>query len=207
MSADISTLCASLALDLGDAGGETWTEEELERAVEKALGEYNLWLPLRREAVLTLEEEGRQVDLSSLEGLLGVERVWFPYEDDAWPPQWCPFECVGPALTLLTPALPQAGQRLRLVYWAAHRIAGLAGAEDTTLPAEDLELVLLGAAGCAALERSRSAVGSINVSGYTPVHWADWANDRLEGFRRRLKELAALRGMGFAGPASFSPGG
>lgn len=207
MSADISALCALLALDLGDAGGETWTEEELARAVEKALGEYTLWLPLRQEAVLTLEEDGRQVDLSALGGLLGVERVWFPYEDGAWPPQWCSFECIGPALTLLTPALPQAGQQLRLVYWAAHRIAGLSGAEETTLPAEDLELLLMGAAGCAALERSRSAVGSINVSGYTPVHWAEWANDRLEGFRRRLRELAAQRGTGFAGPVPFAAGG
>ncbi|MGC8827981.1 MAG: hypothetical protein ACP5TV_13380, partial [Anaerolineae bacterium] len=145
MSADISTLRALLALDLGDAGGETWTEEELERAVEKALGKYNLYLPLRQEATLTLEEDGRQVDLSALGGLLSVERVWFPYEEGAWPPQWCPFECIRPALTLLTPTLPQAGQQFRLVYWAAHRIAGLSGAEETTLLAEDLELILMGA--------------------------------------------------------------
>ncbi len=207
MSVDISTLRALLALDLGDVEGSTWTEDELDRALEKALREYNLWLPMRQEVVLTLEEDGRQVDLCALEGLLGVERVWFPYEEDAWPAQWCPFECIGPALTILTQAAPQAGQQLRLTYWAAHGIAGLSGAKTTSMPAEDLELLLLGAAGCAALERSRSAVGTINVSGYTPVHWAEWAKSRLEEFQRRLRELAVQRGTGFAGPAPFRTGG
>lgn len=207
MNVDISTLRALLALDLGDTEGSTWTEDELDRALEKALGEYNLWLPMRQEVVRALEADGRQVNLSALEGLLSVERVWFPYEEDAWPAQWCLFEYVGPALTILTPAVPQAGQQFRLTYWAAHRIAGLAGAEATTLPAEDLELLLLGAAGYAALERSRSAVGAINVSGYTPMHWAEWAEGRLGEFQRRLRELAARRGTGFAGPPPFRTGG
>lgn len=207
MSVDISTLRALLTLDLGDAEGSTWTDDELDRAVGKALGDYTAWFPQRREAILTLEAGGRQVDLSALEGLLAVERVWFPYEEGSWPPQWRPFECIGTTLNFLTPASPEAGQQLCLVYWGAHYIAGLAGAAETTLPAEDVELLLVGAAGYAALERSRSAIGSMNVSGYTPVQWAEWARGRLEQFHRRLKELAEQRGVGFAGPAAFTMGG
>ncbi len=111
------------------------------------------------------------------------------------------------ALAFSPPALfaqaPEAGQKLLVVCWTAPSVAGIDGAAETTLPAEDAELLVIGAAGYAALERSRSAVDSVNVSGYTPLQWAEWAKGRLEQFHGRLKELARQRGMGFAGPAAF----
>lgn len=201
---DLEAMCAAVAGDLDDAGNAIWTTEELERAVRRALRDYSTASPRRAEAILTLTGAGRELDIAGLDGLIGVERIWFPYDAAApdWPPHWRAFEAWPEGFLFLDVAEePAAGEKARLFYWALHTLAGLDGATETTVPAEDEDLVALGAAGYAALEQARAAIGTINVSGYTPLHWRAWAEARLAEFGRRLGDLARRRGVGVAGPA------
>lgn len=191
---DLTTMRVNVAADLDDAGGDIWTNSELERAIRQALRAYSAACPARAETRVELDADGREIDLSDLDGLAGVERVWYPYdaEDDDWPPRWREFELhPDGVLALIVEETPAAGESARVYYWTPHTLDGLDGATATTLPAVDEELIAAGAAGFAALEKSRGAVGQVNVSGYTPLHWAEWAERRLADFAARL---AAARG-------------
>jgi hypothetical protein len=204
---NLTQMRANVAADLDDAGGDIWSSGELERAIRRALREYSDVCPYRADVVIELEEDGREVDLSDVGELAGVERVWYPYDATSpdWPPRWREFACgAGGVLTLLVSPAPTAGESLMVYYWTPHRLSGLDSATETTLPAADEEIVALGAAGYAALEKSRAAVGQVNVSGYTPLHWAAWAERRLVVFEERLKAVCGRRAALESGPAAMA---
>jgi hypothetical protein len=203
---DLTDLRAALAADLADAGNALWTTDELDRAIRRALRDYSAAQPRRAETTLTLATAGRALDISAVSDLVGVERVWFPYDAGApeWPPRWRDFEVwPGETLYLDVAEEPAAGEVARLFYWGLHMLDGLDGATETTLPAADEDLLALGAAGYAALEQSRAAIGAINVSSYTPLQWREWAEARLAEFDRRLDALARRRALALAGPVAM----
>ena len=75
---------------------------------------------------------------------------------------------------------------IRLYYLKKQTIDGLEGATATTLSADDEELVILGATAYAALEKARTAIGTVGVSQETPDHWRNWGNERLLEFKAGL---------------------
>ena len=203
---DLTTMRANVAADLDDAGHVTWSTDELDRAIARALSGYSEACPRRAETTLLLSGAGREVDLSSISGLAGVERVWYPYDAGApdWPPRWRCFELwPDGTLFLAVPEEPAAGESVRIFYWMAHTLDGLGGATETSLPTEDEETVALGAAGFAALEKARGAVGSLQVSGYTPLQWKEWAEGRLAAYEKRLAQAAGRRGLAESGPVQM----
>jgi len=185
MATDLATIRAQVQGDLDDAGAATWTAGEIDRAIRRALREYSVHCPYRTDGTITVATAGREQSLSTLTGLCDVERVWFPYysaEPDLLP-AWVNFEMrLGASLFLLSRDSPAVGEKMRVYYWKMQTIKDLDSAAATTLPVVDEDLIALGAAGYAALEMSRSAVGVVNVSGYTPLHWRDWAECRLRDF-------------------------
>jgi len=193
---DLATLRERVAADLGDAAGAVWTSDELDRAIRRALRDYSAVQPRRVETSVSVAAAGRELDLSAVADLMGVERVWFPYDagQSGWPARWRCFELwPGPTLYLDVADEPAAGDVARVFYWTLHTLDGLDDATATTLPAEDEDLLALGAAGYAALEQSRAAIGALHVSGYTPLQWKEWATAQLAEFARRL-EAAERRG-------------
>ena len=207
MSFTLAELRGRVQVDLDDAGAATWSTAELERAIRRALRDYSRATPYRTDGVLTVATAGREQDLLTLTGLCGVERVWFPYysgEPDLLP-TWVPFEMrPGSALFVLGSTSPEVGDKLRVYYWKLHTINGLDSATATTVPDADDDLLAMGASGYAALEKSRSAIGSVQVSGYTPVHWSRWADGRLERFGRGLDRVAARDALWSVGPVAMA---
>jgi len=202
---DLEEMRANVAADLDDAGGDIWSSVELDRAIRRALREYSAVCPHRLDALIELEADGREVSLSAIDGLAGVERVCYPYDAAApeWPPRWREFEHRAGVLTLMVSPMPTAGEWVRVYCWALHALDGLDDATATTLPPADEELIALGAAGYAALEKSRAAVGQVNVSGYTPLHWAEWAERRLTAFAERLAEVGRQQAGRESGPVAM----
>ena len=204
---DLATMRANVARDLDDAAGAIWSNDELDRAIGRALSDYSAACPRRADTVIELTQDGREIDVSGVAGMMGIERVWHPYEtsESTWPRRWPAFEHhPGGKLVLLAEPAPAAGESVRVFYWGAHTLDGLDGASATTLPAADEEIVALGAAGYAALEKARGAVGAINVSGYTPLHWADWAARRLAEFARRLDQARERWAGAESGPMGMA---
>jgi len=203
---NLSDMRSNVAADLDDAGGDVWSNSEIDRAIRRALRDYSAVCPHRAVATVELDADGHEVDISGVSSLAGVERVWYPYDatDADWPPRWQKFTYrTDGTLTLLVGPEPAAGESVRVYYWMPHTLNGLDSATATTLPAVDEDTIALGAAGYAALEKSRAAVGQVNVSGYTPLHWAEWAERRLADFGTRLMAACGRQVAVETGPVAM----
>lgn len=183
---------------LMDAGSEIWSTELLDEALRQALAQYSLVRPVEAETVLTLEAAGREIDLSGIAGLMGVFDAWWPYDDQAerWPPNrlrgWRLNWNGGSAklfLDLRDGAQPQAGDKVRLWYTAAHTIEDLDQAEATTLPPEHESLIVTGAAGQAGMSRVADLVETADVDMYSVSLLGTWARSKQREFGGELDLL------------------
>jgi hypothetical protein len=180
--------------DLTDASNSTWSTTELDRAIRKALYRYSEVRPQQAIGTLTAAAS-REYALSTLTGLIGVERVWWPYDstDPEYPPQWQDFELWDDRTTLFLKSenCPAVGDDpLRVFYTKVQAIQNLDSAAASTYPDEDEEVLVLGATAFAAIQRSRYVVDAVNPSAYTPDLWVRWGQDRLKMFERELERIA-----------------
>jgi hypothetical protein len=151
---------AAMLVHLGDAAGERFCEALLEEALRQALGEYSRASPRLMSGTLTLTGAGQIQQLAALSGVQEVVELVFPYDLAAtvYRPYTQPWHFFWrddqPMLWLGGRPAPQAGQVLHVLYTAAHTIAGLDGAETTTLPPEHQVSISSGAAALAANGRA-----------------------------------------------------
>lgn len=187
---NLATLREHVASLLKDAGNVLWSAAELDDAIRCALHRYSEVHPRELVATLTLTEAGREVSLAGIGGLLRPLRVWYPYDASApgYPPRWVPWDLHGPEILFLDVAEePQPGDEVRLFYAAPHTIEGLDAASATTVPLDDEESVVIGAAGYAALARAAYATEAVTLSRETAAHWRAWAEARLVEFEARIR--------------------
>lgn len=194
---NLTTMRDNVEQDLDDAGNAVWTAMEIDRAITRALNEYSKANPQHAVTTIAVTSETREFDLSSISGLLRAAKVWWPYtaSDAEYPPSWVRFRGWAKRLYLETDNAPQNGDTLRLYYLKKQTIDGLEGATVTSVAGDDEELVILGAAAYAALQKGRKAVGSVGVSESTPEHWRAWGNERLAEFKAGL-DFVRHRGAG-----------
>ncbi len=190
----LTTITANVAADLKDASNATWTAEELARAVRWALFELSWAAPRRATATLTASEGVREYGLAAagIADALYVTEVWHPYTPAGpeHPPRGVAWRLLDDDTLFLDVDTVFAGEGIRIFYARPHAIEGLDGAATTTLTPEQEELVTLGAAGYAALQRAQESIGQVNVSTQAPRLWRDWGEARLREFRTRLNQLA-----------------
>ena len=187
----LSELRELVEQDLDDAGNAVWATAEIDRAIERALSGYSRARPQEAVGTIALAAAGREVSLSTLTGLTKVVRVWYPYTSTAPedPPEWRQWELWGGTLYVLDGGEPASGDVVRVYYHKAQTIEDLNSATETTVPAEQEEVVVGGAAGYAAMEKARGSVGEAGVSTETPEHWLEWATGRLDSFNVQLTEI------------------
>ena len=173
---------------LMDTGNAYWSTAQLTRALRQALHLFNSYSPRRAVADVTLTAGSREATLS-LAGLMAVVNVWYPYTstDPEYPPNVASWRMLTDTVLYLDAAdLPETGDKARVFYLAQHTIQNLDSATGTTLSAVQEEIVLALAAGHACEQRAADAIGEINVSDWTPIHWMN------EGQRRIANALAQL---------------
>lgn len=190
---DLAALRDLVEADLDDSANDTWTTAEIDRAIQRALGDYSHVRPQEITATLTVAAATREQSLSTLTGLIRVVRVWHPYtaatpED---PPEWRRFEHWGSTLRILDGDQPAVADVIRVYYTKPQTIKDLASATATTVPTEDEELIVLGGGAYAALEKARSSVVQAGISTDTPKHWEAWGKDRMAHFAETLRQIKA----------------
>lgn len=141
---------AAMLVHLGDAAGERFCEALLGEALRQALGEYSRAAPRLLSGTLTLTSGGAWQSLAVFSGLQEAVEVIFPYD----PAAALQRAYAQPMLWLGGRPAPQPGQVLHVLYTGAHTIAGLDGAETTTLPPEHQACISSGAAALAANGRA-----------------------------------------------------
>lgn len=194
MPATLTTLRDRVEAFLVDSTNAVWTTGTLDESIQQALDEYNLWRPQRVIGTLTLATAAREQALSSLTGLTGVDRVWFPYtaSDPEYPPNWILFDVFqnAEAFTLFIKSDddPAVGDVARIYYRKLQTLNGLQGALVTTFPLNDESLLVVGAAGFACLSRSSDLNETAqNMTSSTPNYGA-LAILHLDSFRAQLKK-------------------
>ncbi|NLD45218.1 MAG: hypothetical protein GX657_17200 [Chloroflexi bacterium] len=192
----LAELLPRLTAALPEPAGAAWDADQLTAALRRALAEYSRARPRRLAEALPSAAGSRLVSLAGLSGLQTVLEVHYPYDPliPAWPPArpaWRLREAA--TLELLVPEAPRADgtDDVLVFYEAAHTIAGLDGAEETTLEAPGEEVLLVGAAAYAVEGLALALVGRVTVGG-AAERYSAWAAGRLACYRQALAEAAAL---------------
>ena len=171
--------------DLHDEDGTNyrWTDGELTRHINRAVGELSESLPLPAKATLPTTAGSRELDISGLDDRVMVVAVEYPL--GATPPNYQQFSIWGEVLTILSGGMPD-GSNCNIYYGARHTL----DAQGTTLPGKYEDLVAGGAGGYAAIELAVYAINRVNVGGaVTPGDLLEWGNQKLKHFRKELKRL------------------
>ena len=162
-----------------DSGAYRWSDGTLDRHIGHALEEVSLAIPQELRATIATTAGSRDLDVSSLDGLVGVERVEFPA--GLTPASFVPFTRWASTLTLNLDCDP-TGEDAAISYTARHVLDD----DGSTLPPFLEDLVVTGASAYAVLEQSVATVDTLNTGAHTPDVYAAWARARLIAFRQLL---------------------
>ncbi len=194
--------------DLHDEDSESyrWTDDVLNRHIERALAEFSAAAPRTATTTINAEDGVRDYDLSALGDLCNrpaaIVAVEWPYDadDPAYPPHFVPFRVFANRLYLLVDDAPTASDVMRVWYTLAHVLT-----ESTkTLAPEDEPVVALGAAAYAALERESYAVERVTPTGRTAQEYRAWGQRALERFLAILADRRRQAAMAVDGRAAWS---
>ena len=184
---NLPDLRTRLRIDLHDedSANYRWTDAQLARHLGRATRELSAVQPQPDAATIQTESDGRTVPLASLTDLIRVEAVEFPIGES--PPSYVDFHHRGSSLTLITEDIPTPDTSVKVHYGRIHTL----DATTSTIPPHLEELVLAGAAGYAAMDKSGHAINSINAGGpNTWRHFLVWGQEKLAHFRQGLADLS-----------------
>jgi hypothetical protein len=194
----LSTLRDRVETTLQDATNARWATGDVDEAIEQAIEQYSRKLPQHAIGTIALAADGREISLSTLTGLVRVEKVWWDYDASTpgYPPNWRQFEVwPGSILYVDDPTEPSNGDTVRVWYTKLHTLNGLNSETTTTFPQEDVGYLISGAAGLCAQMRAVELSEELNVDKDVVKRLEDWAEERTKNFRygMNLKQPAWQR--------------
>jgi hypothetical protein len=174
---------------VGDPSRARYSDAVIEEGLRLALEEYSKVSPQILETSVTVDSPGRdQVVL--LNGGLWILSVLFPVTDASAPEveSYYAYQRGGNQwLRIGSPAPePSAGDVITVLYGAAHTVAELDAAHETTVPLADFGLLVQGGAGHAMSIRADSIIEAYGKRTTQDDTFAA-ARRRLDDFRRRLR--------------------
>ena len=202
---DLPTMRTRVRRDLHDEDAPTyrWTDNELDRHIQRTLDEVSVASPREMKSTLTTTASSRDLSLSSLTNLISIEAAEHP--TGKYPPAYIRFSVWAGTLTMLIDSIPAGGENVDVYYGAIHTL----DATSSTLPTHLEDLGAAGAGAYAALEWSSFATNRINVGGEAVwKQYLVWGQDRMAAFLQRLAQLGrknALRARSLYVPAHSGP--
>jgi hypothetical protein len=204
----LSTLTTRLLLLLGDTSANRFTDEITEEAWKLALAEYSYAVPNIQTKTFTITQAGREQvlpvtgepeeDTDLFPGLIAITQVLYPWlgdidapgapggvEQDPLQRYYFYFADGQPVLYFGGTRTPAVGEQIRISYASAHTIDDLNEADTCTVPSQDFELLLLGAAGHAA--RLRTSIYAESFSNHPELKL--FAIDNLKQYRDTLRAM------------------
>lgn len=176
---------AAIARDLGDPDGNTWTSDDLSRALDHALDD--LADAAGVATSVDVPASGSDTyDLSEYPEIRQLAAVEWPVDEQ--PPAYLRFHVWGATLRLLD-AAPPTGETLRLHYRRAFAVDD----ESSDVPANLAELAVLGARAYAMLQQAARTAATVNVDGWVSRRYELQGERLLARFREALSELCQAR--------------
>ena len=202
----MSTLAAirdRVEQQLVDTGNAIWSTDLIDEGLRQALAEFSLAIPLHAITTLTLSSDTRELDISSVSGLLDVVQLWLPYtaSDPEYPPNVRPFEhWRDNDILYLGEYEGQSGDVARIFYTAVQTVEDLDSATATTLTGPQESILSTGGAGFAASSRSLDLEEQVTLGARVAKEIQAWGEMRLERFRSQV--AAEARRLTLAGQSA-----
>jgi hypothetical protein len=165
--------------DLSDSAEVTWPDDQLDRHIAHALSDLSLAIPQELSIDIATTSGSRDISVSSIEGLIDVERIEFPIGE--FPPCYPGFASWAQTLTLQLNAPPD-GEDARVFYTASHQL----DEDGSTLPEQLTDILATGASAYAALEVSAGTANVVNLDPAASERYAAFSRARLTAFRQLL---------------------
>jgi len=180
---DLATMRARVREDLQDEDDANyrWTNDQVDGAIERVVLEFSLVKPIQQQDDIATTESSRDIDISSLTGLIRVESVEFPIGQN--PPYYQFFTKWQDAIEM---ADEGDGDDARVRWYKEHTL----DAESSTIPAQLEEIIVLGATGYLAASASVYTVDKATIAGkWATINFLEWGQTRLERYEKKLKAL------------------
>lgn len=208
MTATLTTLRDRVELMLADSGNAIWSTGDIDEGIRQALHEYSKTRPLRAVSTLTLSADGREIDASTLTGILSVSEIWCDYtaSDPEFPANRRSYAYWPDEQTIYVTDdyEPASGDVMRVFYTKLQTLSGLDSATATTILLDDETLVATGAAGYAATSRAVDLAEQVTLDRLTAQQVRAWGLAKLQEFRSGLKTVA--RRMSLEGKSDVEVG-
>jgi hypothetical protein len=187
---DLPTMRARVRRDLRDedSANYRWTDNEVDRHIERAVRELSLAAPLEATANLVTSAGNRDLDVASLTNRVSIDAVEYPTA--LYPTSYAAHSLWANRLTLLIEGAPAAGEAVVVRYSKLHTL----DATSSTLPEALEDVVATGAAAYAALEWASYATNRVNVGGADAwSHFHTWGAERMVAFHKALAKYGRAR--------------
>jgi len=154
-----------------DAANYRWTDDEVDGAIERAVGEFSLRYPVQPQSDIPTTEDSNEIDISSLEKLVKVYSVEFPIGEK--PPRYQEFAVWQSTIHMEDSG---NGDDARIRWGQLHTL----DAESSTIPEQFEEIIVLGATGYLTTITGR----------HDAVRLLDWGRARLARYEHELRSIA-----------------
>ena len=199
MATTLTALRDRVEVILADTGNAIWSADDIDEGIRRALHDYSKTRPLQAIGTITLAAAGREIDASSLTGILDVREIWCDYTAAApeQPPNRRPFEWWPDSqlIRVLGSYEPQAGDVCRVFYTKMQTLDGLDLATATTFRDDDETLIAEGAAGYAATSRAVDLAEQVTLDRLTAQQIRAWGMAQLQRFRAGLRAVATAEAL------------
>lgn len=193
---DLPTMRALVRRDLKDEDSANYrfTNDEIDRAISRAVREFSLHVPREMKSTLATTSGSRNLDISTLTERVSVDILEYPV--DKQPKVFRKFWIYQDTLVIGEPYDPSQADAVPdgtncYIYWGKlHTL----DATTSTIPAQHQDLVALGAAGYAILSQSQYATEAVTPGGRDADRdYSFWGRDRLRQFQQELKRISRTR--------------
>jgi len=180
---NLATMRARVREDVQDEDDANyrWTNDQVEGAIERAVREFSIVYPIQQQDDIATVESSRDIDISSLSGLIRMESVEFPIGEN--PSHYQKFRIWQDTIQMSDEG---DGGDARVKWYKEHTL----DAESSTIPTQFEEIIVLGATGYLAASASVYTVDKATIAGkWATINFLKWGEQRLERYEKKLKAL------------------
>jgi len=186
---DLSTMRTLVRRDLKDedAANYRWQDNEIDRAISRALAELSRYVPREMKSTIATTGASREIDISSLTDRVSVDRVEFPVGNT--PRSFQRLVVYADTITL-TGSVEGNGEECYIYWGKVHTLDGV----GSTIPSYLEDVLALGAAAYAVLAQTQYRTDTAGFGGdRADTDYQSWGNAMLKEFKSQLRRFGKTR--------------
>jgi len=186
---DLSSMRTLVRRDLKDEDNSNyrWQDNEIERAIARAVAELSRYVPREMKATIATTDGSREITLTTLTDRVSVDRVEFPVGET--PRNFQRFTVYSDVITLIGDV--EGDGTNCYIYWSkVHTLDG----STSTIPSYLEDVLALGAAAYAVLAQTQYRTDTAGFGGErADTDYQSWGTVMLKEFTRQLKRFGSGR--------------